>query len=256
LSGAGRWTAPAGRPDSNIDRRLVLNAGMHRTFTWPFLAALAATLVLPGAATAKIIEVGETAAKTAPSCPTSPCEVISRTTAFQARVGAQRKLFVVPQDGRIVAWSIALGTPGKKQRAFFEENLGGEAQAGITVLRPGARRFGRVTAQSPIETLTPYFGQTVQYPLTTSLDVKAGYIVALTVPTWAPALGLGLGRDSAWRASRATDACDDTQTQSAQTAMRDLTRYKCAYRTARLTYSATLITAPVPPKPATTKPKT
>jgi hypothetical protein len=249
LTGAGRSAGLAAAPDSNLDRRLVLNAGMQRTLTRLFLAALAATLVLPATATAKIIEVGEIGAKTTPSCPTSPCEVISRTTAYQARVGAQRQLFVVPKDGRIVAWSIALGTPGKKQRAFFEENLGGEARAGITVLRPGTRHYGRVTGQSPIETLTPYFGQTVQYPLATSLDVKAGYIVALTVPTWAPALGLGLGRDSAWRASRAIDGCDDTQTQSAQTNARDLTQYKCAYRTARLTYSATLITTPLPPEP-------
>jgi hypothetical protein len=62
-------------------------------------------------------------------------------------------------------------------------------------------------------------------------------------------LGLGLGRDSVWRASRAKDACDDTQTQSAQADVQDLTQYKCAYRTARVTYSATLITTPVPPEP-------
>jgi hypothetical protein len=34
--------------------------------------------------------------------------------------------------------------------------------------------------------------------------------------------------------------------------VRDLTRYKCAYRTARLSYSATLITTPVPPTPPKT----
>jgi hypothetical protein len=31
--------------------------------------------------------------------------------------------------------------------------------------------------------------------------------------------------------------------------VQDLTQYKCAYRTARVTYSATLITTPVPPEP-------
>ncbi len=63
------------------------------------------------------------------------------------------------------------------------------------MLKPGERYFGRVTAASPLQTLTPYFGQTVQFPLTTSLEVKKGDIVALTVPTWAPALALGLGKD-------------------------------------------------------------
>jgi hypothetical protein len=227
----------------------VFNAGMHGTFTRLFLAALAAAVVAPAAASASIIEVGDLGDKFPPSCPASPCEVISRTTAFQARVGDQRKLFVAPKDGRIVAWSITLGAPKPKVRKYFEENLGGPSQAAISVLKQGDRRYGRVLAVSPRQTLTPYFGQTVQFPLTTSLPVAKGNIVALSVPTWAPALGLGLGPDSVWRASRAKDACDDTQKQSAQTDVQDLTQYKCRYRTARLTYSATLITTPVPPEP-------
>jgi hypothetical protein len=220
------------------------------------LAALAVALVLIAAApaSAKIIEVGEVGTKPAPSCPTSPCEVISRTTAYQTRIGATRNMFVVPADGRIVAWTITLGKPGKKQQKFFEESLGGPAQAGITILKAGDRYFGRVLAQGTLQTLTPYFGQTVQFPLATSLAVTKGSIVALSVPTWAPALGLGLGRDHVWRASRDVDACDDTQTQSAQIDVQDLTRYKCFYRTARVAYSATLITTPVPPKPPTKKP--
>jgi hypothetical protein len=237
------------RPDSNLDCLLVLNAGMNATFTRVFLAALAAALLLPGAAGAKIIEVGDQGTKFPPSCPTNGCEVVSRTTAFQTRVAGVRRQFVAPASGRIVAWTISLGTPKPKVRKFFEETLGGPAQAGITVLKQGDRRYGRVTASSPLQPLTPYFGQTVQFPLTTSLAINEGDVIALTVPTWAPALGLGLGRDSVWRASRAKDACDDTQKQSAQTDLRDLTQYKCAYRTARLTYSATLITSPVVPAP-------
>jgi hypothetical protein len=227
----------------------VFNAVMNGTLLRLLPLALGALLVVPGAASARIIEIGDTTAEPAPSCPTSPCEVISRTTAFQTRVDGKRKLFVSPKAGRIVAWSITLGTPKRKQREYFEENLGGPAQAGITVLRQGDRRYGRVTADSPVVTLTPYFGQTVQFPLAQSLAINEGDVVALTVPTWAPALGLGLGRDTRWRASRDEDACDDTQTQSAQMDLNDLTRYLCAYRTARVTYSATLITTPEPTKP-------
>ena len=174
--------------------------------------------------------------------------MISRTTAFQTRIGATRNMFVVPANGRIVAWTITLGKPGRKQMKFFEENLGGPSQAGITILKQGDRLFGRVLAQGPMQQLTPFFGQTAQFPLTTSLPVTKGSVVALSVPTWAPALGLALPRDNVWRASRDVDACDDTQTQSAQVDINDLTRYKCFYRTARLSYSATLITTPVPPK--------
>ena len=221
---------------------------MYGTMTRLALVVLAALLAVPAVASGRIIEIGETATPPAPSCPTSPCEVISRTTAFQARVDGKRRLFVSPAAGRIVAWSITLGTPGRKQRRYFEENLGGQAQAGITVMRTGERRYGRVTGRSPVETLTPYFGRTVQYPLANSIAINRGDVVALTVPTWAPALGLGLSRNTIWRASREPDACDDTQTQSAQADVFDLARYVCAYRTARVTYSATLITTPKPPK--------
>ena len=213
------------------------------------LAALSVALILPATASARIIELGDIGTPAVPSCPTTPCEVVSRTTAYQSRIGAEKDMFVVPRDGRIVAWTITLGTPGKRQQKFFTENLGGASQAGISVVKQGDRWYRRVLASSPMATLTPYFGQTVQFPLTTSLPVTKGTLVALSVPTWAPALGLGLARNSVWRASRDVDACDDTQTQSAQGAVQDLARYRCAYRTARVTYSATLITTPVPPKP-------
>jgi hypothetical protein len=228
---------------------------MNRTLTRLLPAALAAVLLAPGVASARVVEIGQTTAAPTPSCPTSPCEVISRTTAFQTRVDGKRKLFVAPAAGRIVAWTITLGTPGRRQRRYFEENLGGASQAGISVLRQGDRRYGRVTGESPVQNLTPYFGETVQFPLAATIPIEKGDVVALTVPTWAPALGLGLGRNSVWRASRDIDACDDTQTQSAQADVQDLTRYRCAYRTARVTYSATLVTTPVPPKAAQERPR-
>jgi hypothetical protein len=226
----------------------VFNAGMKANLL--VLAALAALLALPASAGARIIEVGGASATVNPSCPATPCEVVSRTTAFQQRVGATRDLYVAPRDGRIVGWTITLGKPKKVQTEFFQEILGGASRAGITVLKRGDRNYARVLARSPVQTLTPYFGRTVQFPLTTSLPVEKGNLVALTVPTWAPALALGLGQGNVWRASRGADACDDTQTQTAQTDINDLQQYKCKYRTARLAYSATLITTPKPPKDA------
>lgn len=207
-------------------------------------AAAIAACLLPGVAHARIIEVGKTDSEATPSCPANPCLAVSRTTAYQAKVGTERGLFVVPATGKIVAWSITLSQPGKSQRAFFEKNLGGPAAAGIAILKPGKRLYGRLTGQSPVQQLTPYFGQTVQFPLGRSLNVKKGYIVALTVPTWAPALAVGLGNDTSWRASRPADRCQDTQTQTAQQRLGGLNQYRCLYKTARLTYSATLITSP------------
>ena len=210
------------------------------------IAALAAIPVAP--ASARIIEVGKLAQDNAPSCPSTPCQAVSKTTGYQAKVGATRALFTVPADGKIVAWTITLGKPGPTQIKFFNENYGGAARAGISVLKPGSKLFGRVTGQSPLQNLQPYFGLTVQFPLGRALNVKKGYVVALTVPSWAPALSLGMGNDTSWRASRARGGCDDTDSQTAQLQLAGLAQYFCLYRTARLTYSATLITTPKPPR--------
>ena len=206
-------------------------------------------LAVPGAASARIVEVGSVAGESelpAPSCPARPCFAVSRTTGYQAKVGTNRGLMKIPADGRIVAWTIRLSRPGRSQISFFNRRLGGEASAGITLLKPGRRLFGRVVAQSPVVELQPFFGQTVQFPLEQSLPAKRGQLLALTVPTWAPALATGLGGDTSWRASRPAGECDDTETQTAQAEMRDLAQYRCLYQRVRLTYTATLITEPRP----------
>jgi hypothetical protein len=219
---------------------------MHlRPRTIAALGAVLAALACAAPASARIIEVGGTPEAT-PTCPSSPCLAVSRTTGYQAKVVDSRSTYVVPADGRIVAWTIGLGNPDKRQIDFFTSNFG-EASAGLTILRRGKRLFHRVMGQTPLEKLEPYFGQKVQFPLTTSIAVKKGYVVALTVPTWAPALTQLLNDGSSWRASRAKGKCDATDRQTAQTRMQQRTQYRCLYR-ARLTYSATLITTPKPNK--------
>src|SRR4051794_32617221 len=135
------------------------------------LAPMVALALVPAAASAKIIELGKTAAEPTPSCPAKPCLAVSRTTGYQAKVGTQRDLFTAPQDGRIVAWTVSLGAPTKKQIAFFNDTLGGAPSAGITVLKPSEHLFNQVTSQSPIQPLTPYLGETVQFPLGQSLTI-------------------------------------------------------------------------------------
>lgn len=213
------------------------------------LAAAAVAVVLAAPASARIIEIGQTAQPSPPSCPANPCQAVSRTTGYQAKVGAQRGLMQAPADGKIVAWSITLGTPGPRQIRYFNQNYGGAARAGISVLKTGTKLFGRVTGRSSLQSLQPYFGTTVQFPLGRALNVHKGYLVALTVPSWAPALALGMGNDTSWRASRARKGCGEPGIQSAQLDLTDLAQYRCLYRTARLTYTATLVTSPKPPKP-------
>lgn len=209
----------------------------------------AAVAALAAPAAAKVIEVGQTPQPSPPSCPAKPCLAVSRTTGYQAKVGTNRGLMEIPANGTLVAWTISLGKPGAKQTSFFDDKLGGPAQAGISILKPGARLFRRVMAVSPLQKLKPYFGSTVQFPLDKTIPVRKGWVIGLTVPTWAPALAVGLGGDTSWRASRAKAKCDDTQTQTAQLDVQDLAQYYCLYRTARLTYTATLVTKPVPSNP-------
>lgn len=208
--------------------------------------AVLAVLVCAAPASARIVEIGAAAAEATPSCPSSPCYALSRTTGYQAKVVDSRESYIVPAAGRIVAWTISLGKPDERQIDFFEDSFG-EASANLTILRRGKRLFHRVMAATPVQQLQSYFGQKVQFPLATSIPVKKGYVVALTVPTWAPALTQSLTDGSSWRASRAKGRCDDTDAQTAQTRTGQRTQYRCLYK-ARLTYSATLITNPRPNK--------
>ena len=204
----------------------------------------AAALAAPAAAQAKIIEIGQTdpANQAVPSCPRN-CNAVSRTTGYQAKVGPTRGLMTAPEDGRIVAWSITLSKPGPSQIKFFEQNLGGEAQAGLAILRTGKKLYARTLHLSPVQKLTPFFGKTVQFALVRSLVIHKGETIGLNVPTWAPTLAVGLGGDTSWRASRGADQCRDTQTQTTQKEGQ-VTQYRCLYRTARLAYSATMVTNP------------
>ena len=212
-------------------------------------AGLAGTLLLmPAGSLATLTELGATPSSTTtpaapPSCPSNPCLAVSRTTGFQAKVGTMRAPLSVPRAGKIVAWTIQLGAPNAKQIQFFNTNEGGAASAGIAVLRPGPHLNFRLVDQSPLVQLQPYFGKSAQFPLDRTLTVQKNDIVALTVPTWAPALALGYGNTTSWRASRPRNKCSDTTTQTAHTQLSTI-QYFCLYRTARLTYTATLISTP------------
>jgi hypothetical protein len=213
------------------------------------LASIGLALLVPAAAPATLTEVGvipATTPATVPSCPATPCLAVSRTTGFQVKVGAVHNPLSAPRSGTVVAWTIALGKPNATQIKFFNANEGGPAEAGIAVLRP-QRSPGltyKLVAQSPPVKLEPYFGKTAQFPLETTIPVKKGDVVALTVPSWAPALALGFGGDTSWRASRPRKGCTSTSSQTTDTVIGAPVQYFCLYQTARLTYSATLISTP------------
>jgi hypothetical protein len=232
--------------------------------------AASSALALPAVAGATLVEVGQkarTSAPAAPSCPGNPCLAVSRTTGFQVSVASLTAPMTIPLTGRIVAWTITLSKPSATQIKYFDEHEGGVASAGIAILRPKlpakrAANTGKVpakkpskpqipagytlVAQSPVLPLETYFGETTQFALEKTLEVKKGDIVALTVPTWAPALTLGFGKTTGWRASRPAvkKGCEETSVQTAHTKLGSVQPYACQYHEARLTYSATLISTP------------
>jgi hypothetical protein len=221
---------------------------MRRISTATF-ASLLLALVLPAVAPATLTEVGiipPTSPETIPSCPASPCLAVSRTTGFQVKVATTHNLLSAPRSGTIVAWTIMLGKPNATQIKFFNANEGGVSMAGIAILRPQRKPnlTYKLISQSPLVKLEPYFGKTAQFPLETTLAIKKGDVVALTVPSWAPALALGFGNDTSWRASRPKSQCASTSAQTTHTQIGTSVQYFCLYRTARLTYSATLISTP------------
>lgn len=212
-----------------------------------FIAICAAlTLLVLGAspASAKIEEIGAMEEAVKGSCPDTECRAITRTTAYQAKVGENRGLMTAPRDGRIVAFTLALGKPGPKQSEFFTETFGGESQAAVVVLRPSKSLNYRVVAKGKMTKLEEYFGTRVQIPLARTLAVKKGDVIGITVPTWAPLLQLDLGGDTSWRSSQAEDGCADTQTQTAMLGSKRTAQFRCLFRNQRLTYSATLISTP------------
>jgi len=182
-----------------------------------------------------------------PSCPATPCEVVSETTGLQVKVGNRNEPLTIPRDGTIVAWTIELSQPTASQIAFFDKNEGGPAEAGIAIIKPKKALHYQLIAQSPLVQLQPYFGERAQFALATSIPVQKGDRIALTVPTWAPALAINLGSRTSWRASRPKGTCTsaaEASTQTSQTTASSVTQYYCLYQTAQLLYSATLISTP------------
>jgi hypothetical protein len=214
------------------------------------LVALAGALgVATSTASAKIYEIGESATPVTPTCP-DDCVVVTKTTALQVATAGRNYPTTVPADGRVVALTVQLGSLTVRQVRTLNAAYGGTPRVQLTVLSQDARqkpkRFFTASAQSEVFRVTDYLGTTAQFALERSLPVRKGDFIALTVPTWAPTLAANLDENNSWRASR-TSRCTDRETFLTQTAQLVIGReaqYKCIYRTAKVTYSATMISTP------------
>lgn len=213
---------------------------MRRLFT---TCAVFACLVAAPAAQARVIELGVQNPRPPASCPTD-CNAIGQVTGFQVKQGSVRHPFQVTRRGKIVAFTITLAKPSAEQVDFFTKLFGGPPRAQLTILRPGDKKRYRLTGHSEIFELSSYFGSSPTFALSRPLTVKKDYVVALTVPTWAPAFAVQLGNDEQWRSSRADDKCDDVSQHAAQQRLGSLRTYGCLYKQARLLYTATFVPDP------------
>jgi len=162
------------------------------------------------------------------------CSVLTMTTLYPIRDGASENPTTVPRNGRIVAITMRIGKlkdsrtckkkgyktiKGKRtytcltydtfaEKSYFDKTFGTGSRVQIVVLRSVAKRRGQIMPKQVVAMgreirLEPLFGKTVTLPLNTTIPVKKGDVVGLSVPTYAPILPLAApGTSDKWRSSR------------------------------------------------------
>jgi hypothetical protein len=214
----------------------------------PTLVVLAALGFAPSAH-ARVIELGADSLPSAkPSCPET-CQGLGFVTGYMGRSGKAANPFRVTANGKIVAFTIGLGKPDQSQVNFFQNLYGGPPQVRLSILRKGKTRKTRLTHRllrhSKLYRVDRYFGSTPTFAFDEPLKVSKDDIVALTVPTWAPAFAVNLPRSNWWRSSRRKGQCSNVSQKAAQQFLGGLRVYGCSYKEgARLMYTATYIPTP------------
>jgi hypothetical protein len=222
-------------------------------------ATIAVALIAVAAALGRVSELGTTLDSDTAACPDN-CQAIGQVSGFQIQQGTRKNPYRLRSYGKVVAFSVKLGKPNPSQIQFFNKLFGGPPQMMLTVLKPVTVKKGQprqpnkyvLAGSSPLFDLQNYFGSVPTFALPRPLTIKPGYVVGITVPTWAPAFAVNLGDDMQWRSSRDPKNCDDVRQDAAQDVRGSARTYGCVYKTARLLYTVTYIPDP---KPTTTTPK-
>jgi hypothetical protein len=212
------------------------------------LAVASGALALAPAAPARVIELGATTSPAKSRCPDNPCEVVGRVTGYQGRSDTAVNPFQIPRAGSIVAFTVTLAKLQPNQTDYFTNLYGGPPEVRLSILRRGKRKKTRLDhrlmAQSPPYRVEHYLGSSPSFALDKPLRVRHGYIVALTITTWAPAFARDLSKSNWWRSSRRKHDCDNVTQRAGQEAIGKVSTYGCTYHTARLLYTATYVPDP------------
>lgn len=210
------------------------------------LMAVVAISSAPDSADARPAKLlGKTKKVPKASCPKTPCEAVGRVTGFQRKADGRRGRFKAKSSGSIVAWEIQVSRPNGTQSDFFgnfyeSTDFGTNPTARISILRRVEGKKYSLRAQSPVVDLSSALNSRQIYTLSDPLRINKGEVLALTIPTWAPAFAVGLGsRKNVWRASRSKSKCegaDDIRESRPHQEVGSDRNYGCEYRTARLLY--------------------
>ena len=120
--------------------------------------------------------------------------------------------FFIRRDGYLVAFTVTLPELAQNQIDSFNARFGGAPSVRLSdaSARATSARRASTTGCSGSRTSTTvenYLGSSPTFVLKEPLRVKKGNIVALTVPTWVPALAADLTGSNWWRSSRLKGKC-------------------------------------------------
>lgn len=193
-------------------------------------------------------------------CPGEPCRATGRVTGIQVQNVRNGKRIEYPTEvrrkGWLVGFSVTLGRPNKSQRTFFNRLWGSPSKARISILRPApTKKYPRnriknyrLMGHSQVFELNEFFGTKAIFSLHKRMHVRRNDLLALTIPTWAPALATDLPDRERWRGSRKHGSCNDVTPHSSHQKVNSEKRYRCLYTTSRLLYTAVVIDKPRPKK--------
>ena len=214
------------------------------------LIAASVLALTPAAASGQAAVLGAAESVNA-SCPTTASS--RRVTGFQTSIGNAKNPFVAPADGQIVSWSIKLGKPKKNDVKAFNDEFG-LASARLSILKPVPGTSNpaiQAASPEPGPELGKIFGQISTFNLTTRSPSRPSQVVALTIPTWAPAFAVGQPSTTTWQASRRATkkrgGCTDDEGRANVNAGAPQVKkgkqqpYGCTYNSARLLYTATFV---------------
>jgi hypothetical protein len=209
---------------------------------------------------AKAKEIGKTKKTPKASCPSPSgndfppkkgCQAFGEVTGFQAHGDGKSGLMKAPADGHIVGWAVELSRPNKGEQKFFEDVLGdrafdGEPSARLSLLtRANNKKRYRLRAQSPAVKLGSLLGRPQYFTLNNPIEVRKGWISALTSQTWTPNFAHdlpGKADDNLWKASRTENRCnsfkDKTERSRPHLDPGSTRVYGCSYNRARVLYWA------------------